>query len=104
MTQPRRTARAMYPLVESYLRDHKTQKAFCAEHGISVAMLNYWLVKYRREAHQKPGVFIEILPGAAPQEQALLEVVYPHGVRLRLFAPVEPSFLAPLIRLEQSEL
>ena len=100
MTQARRTAREMYPLVESYLEGHKTQKVFCAEHGISVAMLNYWLAKYRRETAQKPDAFIEILPEAAPQ-QALVEVIYPHGVCLRLFAPVEPSFLVPLIRREE---
>lgn len=101
MTQARRTARAMYPLVERYLRGHKTQKVFCAEHGISTSVLSYWLAKYRRETPQKPDAFIEIMPSAAPQEQAVLEVVYPHGVRLRLFAPVEPSYLAPLIRLEE---
>lgn len=101
MTQARRTAREMYRLVQRYLEGHKTQKAFCAEHGISVTMLNYWLAKYRRETAQKPDAFIEILPEAAPQEQALLEVIYPHGVRLRLFAPVEPSFLVPLIRREE---
>ncbi len=94
----------MDPLIESYLRGHKTQKAFCAEHGISTSVLTYWLTKYRKEAAQKPGAFIEILPGAVPQEQALVEVIYPHGVRLRLFTPVEPWYLAPLIRLEQSQL
>ena len=100
MTQARRTARAMYPLVERYLRGHKTQKVFCAEHGISTSVLSYWLAKYRRETAQTPGAFIEIMPGAAPQEQALLEVVYPHGVRLRLFAPVETAYLEPLLVLE----
>ncbi len=100
MTQTRRTARETYPLVESYLRGHKTQKVFCAEHGISTSILNYWLAKYRREVHQKPGAFIEIMPSAVPQEQALVEVVYPHGVRLRLFAPVETAYLAPLLQLE----
>lgn len=91
----------MFPLVERYLQDHQTQKAFCREHGISTSMLNYWLAKYRKEADHKPDPFIEILPGA-PQEQALMEVVYPHGVRLRLLAPVAPSYLAPLLHLEAS--
>ena len=82
------------------LEGYKTQKAFCAEHGISVAMLNYWLAKYRRETAQKTDAFIEILPEAPPQEQALVEVIYPHGVRLRLFAPVETAYLEPLLVLE----
>ena len=100
MTQPRRTTRAMYPLVERYLRGHKTQKVFCAEHGISTSILCYWLAKYRRETPDKSGAFIEIMPAAPPQEQALVEVVYPHGVRLRLFTPVETAYLEPLLVLE----
>ena len=101
MTQAKRTAQEMYPLVECYLQGHQTQKAFCRAHGISTSKLNYWLAKYRKEATHKPEAFIEILPGAR-QEQALLEVVYPHGVPLRLLAPVAPSYLAPLLQLETS--
>ena len=101
MTQAKRTAQEMYPLVERYLQGHLTQKAFCREHGISTSRLNYWLTKYRKEATQKSEAFIEILPGAR-QEQALLEVVYPQSVRLRLLAPVAPSYLAPLLQLETS--
>lgn len=89
----------MYPLVECYLQGHQTQKAFCAEHGISTSRLNYWLAKYRKEATQRPEAFIEILPDALP-ERALMEVVYPHGVRLRLFAPIEPAYLEPLLKVE----
>ncbi len=90
----------MYPLVQRYLQGHKTQKVFCAEHGISTSILNYWLAKYRRETPHKTGAFIEIMPAAAPQEQALVEVVYPHGVRLRLFTSVETAYLEPLLVLE----
>jgi transposase-like protein len=93
----------MYPLVESYLQGHHTQKAFCAEHGLSTSVLNYWLAKYRRErapeATHHRGAFMEITPGPAPAEQVLFEVVYPHGVRLRLFQPVEPAYLERLLAL-----
>lgn len=102
MTQARRTALQMYPLVEAYLERDQTQKAFCAEHGISTSILCYWLAKYRRQAADKPEAFIEIIPSAPPTQQALVEVVYPHGVRLRLFAPVAPSYLEPLLTLETS--
>jgi transposase-like protein len=95
----------MYPLVESYLASQPTQKAFCAEHGISTSVLNYWLAKYRRQqteqrATHRPGAFIELSPGTPPSQPALMELVYPHGVRLRLFAPVEPSYLGRLLALE----
>ena len=97
MTQAKRTTQQMYPLVERYLEGHKTQKAFCAEHGISTSILCYWLAKYRQEATEEPGAFIEITPSAAPEDQALLELVYPNGVRLRLFAPVQAAYLVSLL-------
>jgi len=99
MTQPRKTAQQMFPLVETYLQGHKTQKAFCAEHNISTSRLCYWLAKYRRATTEQPGAFIEITPPRPAAEAALLEVVYPHGVRLRLFAPAEPAYLERLIAL-----
>lgn len=101
----------MFPLIERYLERDTTQKAFAAEHGLSTSLLNYWLAKYRREqaeSQQEPPSapdesgsfdFIEITPGSLPAEQALLEVIYPHGVRLRLFSPVEAAYLERLVGL-----
>ena len=101
MSKTRRTAQEMFPLIERYFQGNMTQKAFCTEQGISLPQLNYWRAKYRRAAAQKPQAFIEIRPDE-PQERALTEVVYPHGVRLRLFALVEPSYLEPLLQVEAS--
>ena len=101
MSQTRRTAQEMFPLIERYLQGTMTQKAFCVEHDISLPQLTYWRAKYRREAAHKPEAFIEIRP-EQPQERAVMEVVYPHGVRLRLFVPVAPSYLAPLLQAEVS--
>lgn len=101
MSHAGRTTEQMYPLVEHYLQGQKTQKAFCAEYGLSTSVLNYWLAKYRRQRTATPqrGAFVEITPRSTPREQAWLEVVYPHGVCLRLFAPVEPAYLARLLAL-----
>jgi hypothetical protein len=101
MTASRATADAMFPLVETYVNGQFTQKAFCAEHGISQGKLNYWLAKYRRQTREQAGDFIEITPGGAPDERALLEVVFPHGVRLRFFTPVEPAYLERLLTFER---
>jgi hypothetical protein len=97
MTPSKQTNHEMYPLVERYLASQQTQKAFCAEHGLSVTKLNYWRAKYRRQNND--GAFLEITPGTTPTEQPLLEIVYPHGVRLRLFAPLAPASLERLIGL-----
>lgn len=95
----------MYPLVERYLQGHQTQKAFCREHGLSCSVLNYWLAKYRRQTTPAAGAsersaFVEITPSSAPAQRALVELVYPHGVRLRFFSPVEPAYLVRLLRPE----
>lgn len=102
MTQAKKTAEEMYPLIERYLNDQQTQKAFCREHDLSLCRLNYWLAKYRHQAAERPDAFVEITPVGPPAERALLEVVYPHGIRLRLFEPVEPAYLAPLLTLDSA--
>src|SRR5690625_7238807 len=86
----------MYPLVEAYLASGQTQKAFCAEHDLAVPVLGYWLRHYRRgqEVSEVPAFFETTPPrGGAP----VAEIEYPGGVRLRLFTPVGPSYLAALL-------
>lgn len=100
MTHSRKPAHEMFPLVERYLDGHKTQKDFCRAHDISTSKLCYWLAKYRRETAERPSAFLEITPPTPPEAAALLEVVYPHGVRLRVFSLVEPAYLARLLALE----
>lgn len=97
MPQPRRTPEQMYPLVEVYLQSGQTQNVFCTTHGLSEAVLNYWLAKYRR-AHSSSvsDAFVEIA-SESPTGTAFLEVDYPGGVRLRFFAPVSPLYLAQLL-------
>ena len=64
-------------------------------------MLGYWLAKYRRQHTEKPSHFMDITPVSASEGSALLEIVYPHGVRVRLFAPVGPAYLASLLTLDR---
>ncbi len=96
MKRTQRRPEEMYPLVEAYLASGQTQKAFCAEHDLAVPVLGYWLRHYRRgqEVSEVPA-FFEITPprGGAP----VAEIEYPGGVRLRLFTPVGPSYLAALL-------
>ncbi len=97
MTRIKRDAAEMFPVVEAYLASTVTQKDFSAEHGISVAVLCYWLSKYRRKSAES-GAFLEIHPGAAvAAERPLLEVCYPHGVKLRIFTPLQPAYLDHLL-------
>ncbi len=97
MTRIKRNAAEMFPVVESYLASELTQKEFSTENGMSVAVLNYWLAKYRRKSAESDA-FLEIHTGvAAAAERPLLEVCYPHGVKLRIFTPLKAAYLDHLL-------
>ena len=90
----KRTSEQMYPVVEAYLASDRTQEAFSNEEGISVAMLNYWLKKYRNEHGEAPASFIEIKPTA----EGCLEIVYPNGIRLCFDRLVPAAYLHEILR------
>ena len=92
-----RTPEEMFPLVEAYLEREQTKTTFCAEHGLSESVLGYWLTKYRHQNAPPSGAFVEITP-TLPEARAWAEVIYPHGVRVRLFAPLSPAELERLVR------
>jgi hypothetical protein len=100
MTTQYRTSADMYPVIESYLDSGLTQQVFCREHRLSMPVFRYWLAKYRRERRSEQtrtgsGAFIEM--SAPAGESAVAELVYPNGVRLRLFAAVEADTLGRLV-------
>lgn len=91
-----RTAKTMYPLIERYLEGGQTQKAFSASHDISLAVLNYWISKYRRD-HRAPKAFIEIKKPPVITE-AFAEISFTSGNRIRLLAPVSAAYLLELVQ------
>ena len=67
-----------------------------------MSRLNYWQAKYSRKGAVSQGAaFLEISAPAA-DERAVMEVVYPGGVRLRLFVPASATFLRSLLPSEVS--
>lgn len=99
----KRTSTQMYPVVEAYLSSDQTQDSFCSEAGISVAVLNYWLKKYRNEHTgdspwpEPPPSFVQITPSTSGN--ASLEVSYPGGIRLRFDRVVPVAYLRELLRV-----
>lgn len=85
----------MFPLVQDYLSGSMTQKEMAAQNGMSTAVFAYWASKYRRTTSSD--VFLEIRPVATEEENPLLEVCYPSGVRLRIFSPLTPACLDHLL-------
>jgi hypothetical protein len=97
MARTQRTAREMYPVIETYLKSGRTQKDFCAEHELSKPVFAYWLARYRRQDGRSdaPAFFEVSLPAA---HEPVAEIDFPGGVRIRLFTPVGPEYLAALLR------
>jgi hypothetical protein len=94
----------MFPLIEKYLSSGKPQLAFCLDHDdLPLAVLNYWLRKYRLEqeaSEDTPAAWVEVKPSREePSPVApVLELIYPNGIRLRLFSALEPDYLHCLIQ------
>ena len=94
-------------LLARYQRSDPTQRAFCAQVGIPVSTLQWWLVKTRRQAaRDTPVTFTEVSLPAVAQAQAdrgvgtpwAVEIRTDHGVTLRLREPVAPADLVALLR------
>jgi hypothetical protein len=102
MARQHRTPAEMYPVIESYLESGLTQRVFCRSSGSRCRSFTYWLAKYRREqkferAPSEGNAFIELAAPAGGSERAVAELVYPNGVRLRLFDSVGVETIAQLV-------
>lgn len=89
----RHSTETMYPLIERYLEGGQTQKAFSESHDISVAVLNYWISKYRRD-QKSVSAFIEVKP---PVAATFAELSFASGVQVRFLSPVSASYLLELL-------
>ncbi len=89
------SAKTMYPLIEQYLGGGATQKAFCKSHNLSLAVLNYWISKYRRDLKSPPS-FVEVKPAVITQ--AFAEISFATGAKVRLLAPVPATYLLELVQ------
>ena len=88
----------MFPLIMAYLEGAQSRKSFAALHDVPESVLGCWITKYRHEKLSEASFFLEITPSTIPGERALMEVVYLHGVRVRLFSSPGAAELEHLIR------
>jgi hypothetical protein len=101
------TAAIMFPLIEKYLDNELSQKAFCQQKNLSFAVFGYWLKKYRKaqrpahavakQAAHAAFVPLRVIPSGHTTPCAC-ELVFPNGVTLRFSQPVEADLLIQLIR------
>lgn len=94
MPRSYRTPDEMYPLVAQFLSSSLTQSDFCSRHDLPISVLRYWLRRHRSE---EPSGFVEVRPESPPAEKAHVEILYPGGVRVRLFSPVTPAYVSALV-------
>lgn len=92
----RRSAREMFPLVEQWLESSERQIDFCQRHGLKVAVLGYWLKKYRtaNDPEQASCGFVPVKVRPAPEQP--IEISYPNGVTIRAGGGVSAKFLREL--------
>lgn len=72
----------MLQLVEMYEQSGQSQRAFCQDQGLKLSQFTYWIHKVRKEKQPASG-FIQV---TATDPAALLEVLYPNGVKVRVEA------------------
>lgn len=83
----------MYPLVKLWFESSMLKQDFCERHNVSYHCLNYWIQKYRKEkssmATPSSGGFIPVtIKESLTRETGItpeIELVLPHGIRLRIY-------------------
>jgi hypothetical protein len=79
-----------------------TQRAFCAQIGLPLSTLQWWLLRARRRAEaRRPVLFTELALPIAPPASApawAVEIVTATGVTVRLREPLRPVVLRTLVR------
>lgn len=68
--------------VKSWRESELKKKEYCQQHGISVSTFSYWITRINKS---KSNVFIPLLPLAGVDNSAV-EVIYPNGVRVKVYA------------------
>jgi transposase-like protein len=103
-SRPRTADATRRAMVARYHSSQLTQRAFCAQAGIPISTLQWWLVQARREAAPAlPVTFTEVpRPGGAPSHHGVgppwaIEIVTRTGVTVRLREPLAPGPLRLLL-------
>lgn len=97
----------MFGHIDAWRSSGKSQKVYCKEVGLSLAVLGYWITKQRKAtrdvAHTNTDRKISsvFIPVSVQENRAVdqIELVYPNGVRLLLNSTEKLDQIAALIKL-----
>jgi hypothetical protein len=92
MSKDEKTAQRL-AMVSQFRSSGMTQRQFCAEQGVAVSVLGYWLGKSRNQS-DGPG-FIQV-NGVVPME---FRIVYPTGMELHIPAHTPLTQIKQLLSL-----
>jgi len=99
-------AQEMLPRIEKYLAGQLSQKAFCAQEGLTYQTFRYWLRQYRTPKRRQknssltPTGFIPLQirpPAPSLDSHSRCVIEFPHGVIVRLSGPLDWQRLPQLI-------
>jgi hypothetical protein len=88
-------------LIQEFLSQNTTQKAFCREKGIALSTLQFWLRRHRlQQSNESAPVFIPLAVTSTPDVDSRAYgcvIEYPNGVTIRFSGPVNITLLTQLI-------
>jgi transposase-like protein len=85
--QDENKTRAMFGIVEQWQQSGKSQNQFCAENGIRLHTLGYWVKRYRQSQAGHEGFASVSIGGEAERNPATprIEVELPGGLVVRIY-------------------
>lgn len=79
----RRSAEQMYDVVAGWPQSGQSRQAYCATHGLSVSVFQYWLRQWREsQEEQQGGEFVEVRPQPSVLQGFIVE--YPNGIKVHV--------------------
>jgi hypothetical protein len=100
----RKTISEKKALIAQWERSNQKMKVFCAEQGITLSSLSYWIRQFGSESKRidKEKSFIALELEKAPsgyniESYSFAEVVFANGTRMVIHQPVPPAFLKELL-------
>lgn len=102
----RKSEKDKFAFVKSCLESGMIKKAYCKEHGISLATFYNWHKKYMEAGHKNEGKFIPLVissPSKQPEQTLArnieIEISYPNVVRVKLKQEMDLLMLRSLVGL-----
>ena len=82
----------MYSIISKYYNGTESKKEYCKKNQISLACMNYWITKYRKDQlpvnESAPGFIpVEIKESRSPVHSATarVELDLPYGVTIKIY-------------------